>query len=97
MYAIGTIVAAVAIAAYSFFKRNARGRRRSLSFNSIAMIQNSFPPEANVAEPIINALVLFEAIPTLEEIMQCSHKVANCSFNITDVTVCAFVIADDVL
>lgn len=70
--ALGTLAFAVFVI---LGKKKDPSRRRSLSFNSIAMIQGAFPPEANVAPPIINVLVLFEKAPSVEKLKEAALQV----------------------
>ncbi len=59
---IGTI-AFLAVATFFAFRKRGKGakeKKRRLSFTSVGLGLGSFPPNANVKEPIINAAVYFD-------------------------------------
>ena len=57
-----------------FFASSRSTRRRAVSFNSISMAQGAFPPDKNVSPPIINAVLLFKTIPSLEAVKEVSIR-----------------------
>ena len=52
------------VTAYLFSRKDKRQRKRRLSFTSAGLGIGSFPPEANVREPIINVAVYFDELPS---------------------------------
>ena len=63
------IAAVVALASFRSIRRYLyRSRGRSMSFNSLCLMQGSFPPECEVPSPIINAALLFKKCPSLPAI-----------------------------
>lgn len=51
-----------------------RPLQRTMSFTSSSLLVGSFPPEANVAKPIINAAVFFRKCPPLSFIKDAARK-----------------------
>ncbi len=66
-YGMGIAISAGAAYIYRSWKGKDT-RRRSLSFNSKVMLTGAFPDDAAVAAPIINILMFFEVLPTIEEL-----------------------------
>ncbi|CAM9094138.1 unnamed protein product, partial [Ectocarpus fasciculatus] len=60
--------AGVVLAVYAVLrKKRIKGGRR-MSFNSQVMVHGAFPPEAEVAKPIINIVMMFKKCPDLERL-----------------------------
>lgn len=60
----GILAGLAGVTAYLFSRKDKRQRKRRLSFTSVGLGIGSFPPEANVREPIINAAVYFDELPS---------------------------------
>ncbi len=62
-------VAVVGAAFFFLTRKSNKGRKRSLSFTSEALLAGGFPEQAKVAQPIINCLFYFNTCPSEEQLV----------------------------
>lgn len=70
--------AGVVFAAFAMLRKRKIKNGRRMSFNSQIMVHGSFPPEANVATPVINIVMMFKKCPDLEKVK--NHYIGLASF-----------------
>ena len=78
---IGTLGFLAVASYYAYHHHNKKDKRtaikRSVSFTSIGLGVGSFPPQANVKEPIINAAVYFDKPNLLSSIISIGSPRSN--------------------
>lgn len=66
--AVAAVLTGLALGVYSLMGKKKKRNIRRMSFNSQVMVHGAFPPDAGVATPIINVVMMFQKCPNLEGI-----------------------------
>lgn len=66
----GALAASVSIAATYFLISRKKRTQRRVSFTSVGLGIGSFPPVANVKEPIVNSAIYFDECPTANDVAE---------------------------